>query len=84
MSSIRRLVGGSAAIVMNHESQVSNNSAGQNGGGVFNIGALGGQATLVLNDESRITRNTAGVNAGGVFNVAVGGVATVTINDDTT
>jgi hypothetical protein len=57
-------------VTLNDSSAITGNTAGHDGGGIWNGGAV------TLNDSSAITRNTAGDHGGGVFS---GGFGTLTL-----
>ena len=61
------------AVMLNGSSTISNNTAANKGGGVFNYGGSI-TATVTLNDSSSISGNNAGVDGGGVFNNPIAAV----------
>jgi hypothetical protein len=60
-------------LTMNGSSSVSGNTAGDDGGGIYNAG------TLTMNDSSSVSGNTASVDGGGIFNSGI-----LTMNDSST
>jgi hypothetical protein len=72
---------GMVTLTMRDSSRIIRNSAGSDGGGVFND-----TATLTMKDSSRISQNTAGALGGGVANLGFGllrmrGSSSITGND---